>query len=995
MLGLKIRYLWIALLLVVFMIQAPALTPVGAEEGAKKTADLDHPFDPTVKPYMDKGKYARAIEYLYNDAEEEAYKGILNLKPKDARGWYTLCHIHNLMGEHDKAIEMVEMARKNGVDNPRIKLVHGEALYAKGEIAKARKIFGPLYKANPGMHKAIYNMAVLHYEAGELAKAAGLYKGLAEIDLKNYSKNAESIYCKAQGFIYFKDYASAVNMFASACYLDPGMQEAWYARASMYLDMYNSPKAFKITRELLDINWRSSLGNLLQAKCVNTSYYQKDRMGNTEMELKTALKYGPKNQEILAYAIFFYAFWEHYDEAQAYVKKALAINPNSIAILSQVGFYYYISGQEEKFKALEAKVKKLNPHCAEFYYAIGGVMDKKYGYRFAIEYCRKALEANPNFTKLYPTLGRNLMFTGAEEEGEEFLRASLADTGGFDPVVKNILMVVDAVKEGFVERKSEHFLIKMEKDDNRTCGPYVEYLLEDAWEELSEKYKYTPKTLNGKIIVLVFNDPNQFAVRTIGVPGLGQAMGVSFGTALNFKSAKAMYSRRAHRHIMPWAQVAYHEFTHVITLQQSESRTSRWFTEALSEMEQRLKSHAWGREESRIGDARFVRKLRAGNLISCVDLDHAFVSRDVMDAYYQSRLMGDWMRETWGYDKLIEINKQYAKRCTTAEMVKACFDMTVAQYDKAFADWSAKKYEKFQVGPAYIPENIAELKDKMEKKENYYNAQLRADYAMACLQNGKHEDVMKYVAMAEKLDPKNADVFLIKGLIAAMNKDKNGAIKFLKKADALGAKDKLTIYGTMAKIYAPPRGAAPTKVYIDYLKKAYDVFPSDANLVLQLATIYEQSGDIAAARKMQEEYLKLNDTNINYRKKMIEIYAKDGKPERVAQMYREIHWIDPFIKDTHESALAAFLAVKWFAEAAVEYEVLAMGDNNRAPKLVKAAECYIQAGKLAKATSILNEALDADAQNQDAALALKAKIAKMIAEQKNAPKKPATQSKAN
>ena len=987
MLGLRIRHLSIALLLMMLWLYAPALAPIAAQEEMKQAENLDHPFDPTVKGYMDKGKYERAIDYLYNDAEEDAYKGTLNADPTDERGWYTLCHIYNLMGEHDKAVEMVELARKNGVDSPRMKLVHGEALYARGDVEAARRIFEPLYKANPGMHKAIYDMAKLHYEAGELEQADALYNSLAGINTRNYPNNSETLYCAAQGLLHRKKYSLAVNLFAAVCSIDPGFEDAWYARASMFLNMFNPPKAFEIVEAYLQFNWRSPLGNLLKAQCMHSSGYQKDRMGNTEIALQAALKYGSKKQEVLSYAIFFYSFWERYDQAQKYVDMALKLNPNSIPMLSQIGFYYYISGQEEKFEALEARVKKLTPRCAEFYYAIGGVMDKKYGYKFSVEYCRKALEANPDFTQAYATLGRNLMFTGFEKEGEKYLRMSRDDIGGFDPTVKNILIVVDHVNKNFVETETEHFIIKMERKDYGLYAPYVEYLLEDAWVYLSAKYKHTPE---GKVVVLIFNDPNQFAVRTIGVPGLGQAMGVSFGTALNFKSSKAMYHPKLRRHLMPWAQVAYHEFTHIITLQQSESRTSRWFTEALSEMEQRLKSLAWGREETQIGDVRFVRKLRAGNLISCVDLDQAFVSQYVMDAYYQARVMGDWIRETWGYDKIIEIDKTYAARCTTAEMIETCFKMTPEAFDKAFVDWATRKYEKFQVGPAYIPENIDELKDKIDKKENYYNAQLRADLALAYLQNGKPEEAVEYAEKAAKLDPNNADVYLVRGLLAAMARDKNKAVALLKKADELGSSSKFTIYSTLAQMLQPKIPMANQNMeYLDYMKKAYAVFPSNEQLVLQLATIYERTGDNDAARAMQEQYLKLNDTNIAYRKKMIEIYAKEGKPDRVAQMYREINWIDPFLDDTHAPAAEAFIAVGAFREAGVEYEVIAARQDNRAPMMLKAAECYIKADRLEKAQKCANTALGADPKNPDAAKALLAEIEKLIAERKNAPAAPA------
>ncbi len=939
----------------------------GDGDEIRPSKNLEHPFVPEVKPYLDKGRYSRVIFMLLNNEEADEDKGILNKNPKDGKAWYTLCHAYIKMGDYDGALKAVEKAKQNGAYNLRVQLAQGEALYITGRIEEARKIFESVIKASPAMYRAKLGLADLCYNSGDIPQANKLYLELAGISSNIYDYNSEVIYCIARGKQAIGKYNQAAITYSWAYRLDPGMEEAWYRRAMLHLELCNAPKAFKLATTLLDYNWRSVLGNLAAARCSMANYNQKDPMGTAEIDLKQALDRNPNSLEALELAIFFYTWQEKFDTAQKYLDHALSINPNSIPILSQAGFLYFISGQTEKFAGVEKKVLALNPRCAEFYFAIGGVMDKKYGYKFAVEFCRKAIKANPNFLPAYPVLGRNLLLTGFEAEGEQIMRTAWTNVGGYDVRNKNFLKVLDTINDEFVTRRSEHFIIRMKKDEMGAFGPYVELLLENAWTHLSKQYKMEP---TGPTVVLVFNKPDDFAVRTAGVPGLGFAMGVCFGTALNFKSYKAMrHPRNPLAFMMPWAQVAYHEFAHVVTIQQSNSRTSRWFTEALSEMEQRLKSPAWGREESRIGDVRFVRRLRGDRLIPCMRLDAVFVSKNALDAYYQARIMGDWIREVYGYEKIIAVNKQYAKLRSTAAMTRAVFNMTPVEFDEAFKKWVTKKYEKFGLGPVFDKDAIKSLKKALDKKKNYRNAQMRADLAMAYLQNGDKKNAKKYAAQALKYDPKNGDAYVVEGMLSA-GADKKKAAELLKKADELGSQYKATIYSALAAIYMPLPMAKDNsaKEHEKYSILSYEVFPTNAKILKGLAQRYEAAGDKKKAMEMREKYLDLIDTDIPFRKLMITKYKEAGNDEKIAQMHKEIQWINPEALN-HPEAVKAYMKAGWYDQAAAEYEVMAgLGScKNPADLYAKAAECWLQDKNPKKAIQLADMALAKNPKHEQAA----------------------------
>src|ERR1035438_3124135 len=107
--------------------------------------------------------------------------------------------------------------------------------------------------------------------------------------------------------------------------------------------------------------------------------------------------------------------------------------------------------------------------------------------------------------------------------------------------------------------------------------PYVEELLERALTTFEKEYGYKPPE---KVTFEMFPDHEDFAVRTLGVPGLG-ALGASFGTVVAMDSPAGRPPGEFH-----WGSTLWHEVAHVITLGTTNNRVPRWFTEGLSVYEE-------------------------------------------------------------------------------------------------------------------------------------------------------------------------------------------------------------------------------------------------------------------------------------------------------------------------------------------------------------------------------------------------------------------------
>ena len=99
--------------------------------------------------------------------------------------------------------------------------------------------------------------------------------------------------------------------------------------------------------------------------------------------------------------------------------------------------------------------------------------------------------------------------------------------------------------------------------------------------------------LPGPVQVEVYPDHEDFAVRTMGMPGLG-ALGVTFGEVVAMDSPSGAQPGYFH-----WASTLWHEMSHVFILTATNHRVPRWFTEGLAVHEETAGVAGVGRSRSR------------------------------------------------------------------------------------------------------------------------------------------------------------------------------------------------------------------------------------------------------------------------------------------------------------------------------------------------------------------------------------------------------------
>ena len=104
-------------------------------------------------------------------------------------------------------------------------------------------------------------------------------------------------------------------------------------------------------------------------------------------------------------------------------------------------------------------------------------------------------------------------------------------------------------------------------------------LAKEALATLSKRYQFTPK---GPILIEMFPKHDDFAVRTIGLPGLDRRARRLLRPRRHARFAAGAPARR-----IQLGETLWHEMAHVITLQMSSNRLPRWLSEGASVYEER------------------------------------------------------------------------------------------------------------------------------------------------------------------------------------------------------------------------------------------------------------------------------------------------------------------------------------------------------------------------------------------------------------------------
>jgi len=362
------------------------------------------------------------------------------------------------------------------------------------------------------------------------------------------------------------------------------------------------------------------------------------------------------------------------------------VNPRSVQALSMMASINFLRDKKDEYNNYVKQVLEINPAYSELYDTLADACVSLRLYKEAVDFAREALRLNPRDWKAMSILGVNQLRVGAEEEGQATLEAA-AKGDAFNVLTHNTLKLMDSLVN-FDRYEIPNFKVKLHKKESAVLRPYVTELLERAWKTLTEKYDFKPE---GPISFEMYPDHADFAVRTLGLPGI-PALGVCFGKLFVMDSPSARKPDTFN-----WGSTLWHEFTHVITLQITNHKIPRWFSEGLSVYEERKGFPGWGDDLK----LEYLNAIKAKKLLSTAELNNGFIRpkfpEQVLVSYYQASLVCDYIEEKFGFPAIKRMLALYKDGKSTADVFKEALNLSLDDFDKQFFAWVDDRVKGIEV----------------------------------------------------------------------------------------------------------------------------------------------------------------------------------------------------------------------------------------------------------------------------------------------------------
>jgi tetratricopeptide (TPR) repeat protein len=616
----------------------------------------------------------------------------------------------------------------------------------------------------------------------------------------------------------------------------------------LFLEKYNATEAMGVFKDCLKIN--GSYPPALIGMALAKEY---ENSGEEEAYALSALQVNPHLVAALNLLARLKLQDEDYEGALQMIHRAQSVNAANPETLSIEAVYRFIRGDTEAWNSLKGRILGINPSYGRLYYTLAENLVAHRKYAEAVEFNRRALELDPGLWPAYAGLGMNLMRVGDLPGGRKAIQQAF-DGDPFNIWAFNTLELLDQM-DGFSRKAQGHFILLMSTEDAPVVGPFAYKLAEEAYTKLTGRYQFTPQE---PIQVEFFPDHGGFAVRTLGLPGLG-ALGVCFGKVIALDSPRARKTGTFN-----WGSTLWHEFTHVITLQMTNHNIPRWYSEGLSVYEEHRARPGWGDDLS----ALFLKSYKEGKLLKVSELNAGMMRpkspEQISLSYYQAALVCEMIEAKFGFDKIRQTLNLFAQNQPTEEVFREALGWNTATLDREYL--------------------------------LYLDTRLKAAAAHLYFKNADKEGVHAAV-------PGPADK---ESLEAALRKDPDDFFANLQ----LGA------------LLHKDGADREAETYLRRAQKVFPEYTDPGNPYEMLGEIYLGQKRQDEALEQLLAWTKIDENAIGPLIKAADIYRERKDWAREATVLEQSIYISPYDASVHKWLGEAAMEVKDWQDAAAAYEVL-------------------------------------------------------------------------
>lgn len=909
----------------------------------------------------------KGLEQLQSGAYDMARKSLeeaTNLSGGDM-SLSPLCEIYRLTGDYDKALNVAQKMGKGGG-----KILAGEILMDIGRYEEAKDAFLEAYRDDPESIRLRYDIGNYYYLRGQREKYMEYFGDIFD----NYDAYEENY--TAEDLTYIAKACRIYAMKASQKHIDrsdtldtivnvilPAAIDkdrhyfaAYREMVDVLLDAFEQPSSKTTLDESLNLNPHHP--HLLVAQAAYQMQVYDPKAMST---LDYALTVNPNLVEALSLKAAIYLGDEEYDKAQESLKKALAVNPRDVTAMSLTAAFYHMQGRQTAYENECRKVLEINPDCGELYYTVAQMVLHKRQFADAVDLSRKAIELDPYLWHAYIELARNLFNIGEVEEAQKYLD-TIQSEYRLHVQSYNTRMLIKGYKDYKVYH-TPHFTIRMHINEAEAMYPIVSELLEHAYRTLSQKYEFEPTC---PILFEMFPTHRDFSVRVIGLDTIG-ASGACFGKVVAVGSPGAMP-----KGAINWASVVWHEFTHVITLQATDYKIPRWFTEGLSELSEQERNPSVDRRL----DLELYSAYCSGTMRKMADLNAGFTrpryAEEIVLCYYQAKLVCEFICSTYGFPKVLEMLALYRGEKKDREVFQAALSMTLEKFDETFLKWLGENlFAQMEVFPGIDPGEIQGLKDRLFEKPDDVDTHLKL--CLGYLQQGKYRDAEIYASRLLDLATDKPIGYDVMGYLEYRMGNSSQAKNLLEKASQLGSNNFYThwVLGMLHWYRFRDPGNAISS--FERAKKIYPSYVRANNPYQKLAEIYFAQKEEEKAFAELELYLQRQGTDFATRMNLAQRYFELKRYEKATQLLREARDIYPMDIKVHDLLAKNYRACQQWGEVVKTLEVMpALSPAEDRPKIYAdmAEGCY-QSNQLERARLYAQKTLEIDPTNELAKKILK------------------------
>jgi tetratricopeptide (TPR) repeat protein len=486
------------------------------------------------------------------------------------------------------------------------------------------------------------------------------------------------------------------------------------------------------------------------------------------------------------------------------------------------------------------------------------------------------------------------MQAGRDDDAVATLKAA-SELDPFDTRSSFGLWLMDELSK-WKEIDSPHFRIRVKPGIDEVVAELMPEALESMYADVTKRFAHEPA---GKTTIEVLPDHEFFAVRITGMPGI-HTMAAATGPVIALEVPREGNPKK-HLGLFDWLQVLRHEYTHTVTLSQTQNRIPHWLTEALAvSMETKPRTF----ETCQM----LARALANGKLFTLDKIKWAFVRpespQDRPLAYAQGCWMVEYLQSKWGADSVPKLLEKYKQGLDENHAFEETVGVSGDEFYAGFIAWATEQVTQWGLAPEPSLEKLSDTiraKDPQLQLATRQAEQERLDALATFLakQVGEPSQIAQTVLVAARWPKVKkpavdlTDEIIDQWLVEYPDQPDLLELKLRRRLKEQPEVDGIATTLLDAYAKARPVDPYPHRVYargnlnsgdqqaaITHLKALDLLEEQDPSYALELARLYRLQNNLTGARASVEKAARINPFDAATREFAATLAIEDGDLQR-------------------------------------------------------------------------------------------------------------------